>query len=290
MPGYKPSTEGNIKQVRIAAKALANARRPIFYTGGGVVNANASEELRELAASDRFPVTSTLMGLGAYPASGENWLGMLGMHGTFSANYAMDKADLIVAIGARFDDRITGKLSEFAPHAKVIHIDIDPAEISKNVGAHIPIVGDVKLVLPALTREYRALQTDSSRLDAWWDTIRGWQEEHPLRLRARQGRRDQAAVHDRGAAPGDPGRRDRHLRRRPAPDVDRPVLRLRQAAPLDQLRRPRDDGLRPAGGDRRQGRLSRRAGRLRRRRRQPDHERPGAGDLRQRGASRSRSS
>jgi acetolactate synthase-1/2/3 large subunit len=180
MPGYKPSSEGNIKQVRIAAKALANARRPIFYTGGGVVNANASEELRELAASDRFPVTSTLMGLGAYPASGENWLGMLGMHGTFSANYAMDKADLIVAIGARFDDRITGKLSEFAPHAKVIHIDIDPAEISKNVGAHIPIVGDVKLVLPALTREYRALQTDSSRLDSWWDTIRGWQQEHPL--------------------------------------------------------------------------------------------------------------
>ena len=181
MPGYKPSTEGNIKQVRIAAKALANARRPIFYTGGGVINADAAEELRELAGSDRFPVTSTLMGLGAYPASGEAWLGMLGMHGTFTANYAMDKADLIVAIGARFDDRITGKLSEFAPHAKVIHIDIDPAEISKNVGAHIPIVGDVKLVLPALSREYRALQTDSSRLDSWWDTIRGWQQEHPLR-------------------------------------------------------------------------------------------------------------
>jgi acetolactate synthase-1/2/3 large subunit len=164
----------------IASKALANARRPIFYTGGGVVNANASEELRELAGSDRFPVTSTLMGLGAFPASNENWLGMLGMHGTFTANYAMDKADLIVAIGARFDDRITGKLAEFAPNAKVIHIDIDPAEISKNVGAHIPIVGDVKQVLPKLTREYRALQTDSARLDAWWSTIRGWQEEHPL--------------------------------------------------------------------------------------------------------------
>ncbi|MFN8162251.1 MAG: biosynthetic-type acetolactate synthase large subunit [Solirubrobacterales bacterium] len=180
LPGYKPSTEGNIKQIRIAAKALANARRPVFYTGGGVINANASEELRELAASDRFPITSTLMGLGAIPASHEHWLGMLGMHGTFTANFAMDKADLIVAIGARFDDRITGKLEEFAPHAKVIHIDIDPAEISKNVGAHIPIVGDVKQVLPKLTREYRALQTDSSRLDAWWNTIRGWQQEHPL--------------------------------------------------------------------------------------------------------------
>jgi acetolactate synthase I/II/III large subunit len=180
LPGYKPSTEGNIKQIRIAAKALASARRPIFYSGGGVVNGNASEELRELADSDRFPVTSTLMGLGAYPASGERFLGMLGMHGTWTANHAMDKADLIVAIGARFDDRITGKLSEFAPHAKVIHIDIDPAEISKNVGAHIPIVGDVKQVLPKLTREYRALQTDSSRLDEWWNTLRGWQEAHPL--------------------------------------------------------------------------------------------------------------
>jgi len=180
LPGYKPSLEGNIKQIRIAAKAMANARRPIFYTGGGVVNGNASEELRELAASDRFPVTSTLMGLGSYPASAENWLGMLGMHGTYTANHAMDKADLIVAIGARFDDRITGKLSEFAPHAKVIHIDVDPAEISKNVGAHIPIVGDVKQVLPKLTREYRALQTDSTRLDEWWSTLRKWQDEHPL--------------------------------------------------------------------------------------------------------------
>jgi len=180
LPGYKPSTEGNIKQIRIAAKALASARRPIFYTGGGVINANASEELRELADSDRFPVTSTLMGLGAFPASSDRFLGMLGMHGTWTANHAMDKADLIVAIGARFDDRITGKLSEFAPHAKVIHIDIDPAEISKNVGAHIPIVGDVKKVLPKLTREYRALQTDSSRLDDWWNTLRGWQDAHPL--------------------------------------------------------------------------------------------------------------
>jgi acetolactate synthase I/II/III large subunit len=180
LPGYKPSTEGNAKQIRIAAKALANARRPILYTGGGVINGNASEELRELVGSDRFPITSTLMGLGAFPASGENWLGMLGMHGTFAANHAMDQADLIVAIGARFDDRITGKLSEFAPHAKVIHIDIDPAEISKNVGAHIPIVGDVKQVLPKLTREYRALQTDSSRLDAWWSLLDSWRDQHPL--------------------------------------------------------------------------------------------------------------
>jgi len=181
LPGYKPPSAPNVKQVRIAAKALANARKPVLYTGGGVVNANASEELRELVAADRFPVTSTVMGLGAYPASGERWLGMLGMHGTRAANYAMDESDLIVAIGARFDDRITGKLSEFAPHAKFIHIDVDPAEISKNVPAHIPIVGDAKLVLPELTREYRALQTDSARLDAWWKQIDAWKEEYPLR-------------------------------------------------------------------------------------------------------------
>ena len=279
LPGYKPSTEGNIKQIRIAAKALANARRPIFYTGGGVINANASEELRELAASDQFPVTSTLMGLGAFPASSDRFLGMLGMHGTYTANTAMDKADLIVAIGARFDDRITGKLDEFAPNAKIIHIDIDPAEISKNVGAHIPIVGDVKQVLPKLTREYRALQTDSGADGrAGGPRSAPGRQDHPLFYEPGNGRRDQAAVHDRVAVAGDRGRRDRRLRRRPAPDVDRPVLRLRQTAPLDQLGRPRDDGLRPAGGDRRQGRLPGRAGRLRLRRRQPDHERAGAGD------------
>src|SRR6476469_1793919 len=180
LPGYKPSTEGNIKQIRIAAKALANSVRPVMYTGGGVVNANASEELRELCLADNFPVTSTVMGLGAFPAPHEQWLGMLGMHGTRTANYAMDNADLILAIGARFDDPITGKLSEFAPRAKFVHIDIDPAEISKNVPAHIPIVGDAKEVLPKLTKEYRAVKADRSRLDPWWDQIRAWQEEYPL--------------------------------------------------------------------------------------------------------------
>jgi acetolactate synthase I/II/III large subunit len=181
LPGYSPTTEGNIKQIRIAAKALANAQRPVIYAGGGVINANAAEELRTFCAADRFPVTLTVMGLGAFPAPHEQWLGMLGMHGTRTANYAMDTADLIVAIGARFDDRITGKLSEFAPRAKFVHIDVDPAEISKNVAAHIPIVGDAKDVLPKLTREYNALKADSSRLDAWWKQIHEWQTEYPLR-------------------------------------------------------------------------------------------------------------
>ena len=180
LPGYKPPTEGNIKQIRLAAKALANAQRPVIYAGGGVINANASPELIEFATSDKLPVTLTVMGLGAFPAPHDQWLGMLGMHGTRTANYAMDNADLIVAVGARFDDRITGKLSEFAPRAKFVHVDIDPAEISKNVPAHIPIVGDAKDVLSKLTHEYRALQADSARLDDWWKQIRAWQAEYPL--------------------------------------------------------------------------------------------------------------
>jgi acetolactate synthase-1/2/3 large subunit len=180
LPGYQPTTDGNQKQIRLAAKALANARRPVIYAGGGVVSADAAAELTELATADRFPVTCTVMGLGGFPGTHDQWLGMLGMHGTRTANYAMDEADLIIAVGARFDDRITGKLSEFAPRAKFIHIDIDPAEISKNVPAHIPIVGDAKNILPRLTAEYRALSADPARLEEWWTRIRLWQERHPL--------------------------------------------------------------------------------------------------------------
>jgi acetolactate synthase-1/2/3 large subunit len=180
LPGYQPKLEGNQKQIRQAAKALAAAQRPVIYAGGGVVNANAAEELTEFATSDRFPVTCTLMGLGAFPAPHPQWLGMLGMHGTRTANYAMDEADLICAVGARFDDRITGKLSEFAPRAKFIHIDVDPAEISKNVPAHIPIVGDAKNVLAKLVIEYRAIGADPTRLEAWWSRIEGWKAKYPL--------------------------------------------------------------------------------------------------------------
>jgi acetolactate synthase-1/2/3 large subunit len=181
LPGYQPTTEGNAKQIRQAAKAMAAARRPVIYAGGGVVSAEGSAELTELVRQGRFPCTCTLNGLGAYPAPDPLWLGMLGMHGTRAANYAMDEADLIVAVGARFDDRITGKLSEFAPRAKFIHIDVDPAEISKNIPAHIPIVGDAKRVLAKLVVEYRALGADASRLDEWWGRIEGWRDKHPLR-------------------------------------------------------------------------------------------------------------
>ena len=180
LPGYQPTTEGNQKQIRLAAKALANARRPVIYAGGGIVNANASDELIAFARADRFPVTCTLMALGAFPAPDPQWLGMLGMHGTRAANYSIDEADLILCAGARFDDRITGKLDEFAPNAKFIHIDIDPAEISKNVPAHIPIVGDAKNIMAKLLIEYRALDTDSSRLDDWWEKIETWRDQYPL--------------------------------------------------------------------------------------------------------------
>jgi acetolactate synthase I/II/III large subunit len=185
LPGYQPTLEGNQKQIRQAAKALAASHRPVIYAGGGVVNANAAGELTEFATADRFPVTCTLMGLGAFPARvggapHQQWLGMLGMHGTRAANYAMDEADLICAVGARFDDRVTGKLSEFAPHAKFIHIDVDPAEISKNIPAHIPIVGDAKHVLAKLLVEYRALSAPSDRLNEWWERIEGWREKYPL--------------------------------------------------------------------------------------------------------------
>jgi acetolactate synthase-1/2/3 large subunit len=186
LPGYKNFVEGNAKQIRLAAKALANARRPVIYAGGGVINGNAAAELTDLVLTGGFPITCTVMGLGGFPAPHDQWLGMLGMHGTRTANYAMDNADLIVSVGARFDDRITGKLSEFAPHAKFVHIDVDPAEISKNVPAHIPIVGDCKRILPKLTAEYRALEADRTRMDDWWRRLREWQDQYPLKYEPSQ--------------------------------------------------------------------------------------------------------
>ena len=180
LPGYKPSTEGNIKQIRIAAKALANATRPVIYAGGGVVNANASEELREFASSDNFPVTCTRDGPRRLPGAARA-VARDARHARHPHGQLLDgqgRPDR--RVGARFDDRITGKLTEFAPRAKFVHIDIDPAEISKNVPAHIPIVGDAKEVLPKLTKEYRALKADRERLDDWWERIRAWQKEYPL--------------------------------------------------------------------------------------------------------------
>ena len=278
LPGYKPSTDGNIKQIRIAAKALANSKRPVIYGGGGIINANASEEFREFCRTDELPVTLTVMGLGAFPAPDEQWLGMLGMHGTRTANYAMDEADLIVCVGARFDDRITGKLSEFAPRAKFVHIDIDPAEIGKNLPAHIPIVGDAKDVLTKLAARVQGAQPRARAPRRVVAADPRLAVRAPAPLRGLLGFRDQAAVHGRVDVRGDLGRRDHHFRRRPAPDVGGAVLPLRKAAPLAELRRPGHDGLRPSLGDRRQGRVPRRDGRRPHRRRLADHDLPGDGD------------
>ncbi len=289
LPGYQPTLEGNSKQIRLAAKAMANARRPVLYVGGGVVNADASEELhRARGRAAGCPVTCTLMGLGAFPAPHEQWLGMLGMHGTRTANYAMDEADLIVAIGARFDDRITGKLSEFAPRAKFIHIDIDPAEISKNVPAHIPIVGDAKRILTKLVAEYRALEPDQARLAGWWERIDHWRAQYPLRYDDSADGEIKPQFLVQALYEATDRRLHPVLRRRPAPDVGGAVLPLLQAAALDQLRRPRHDGLRPAGGDRRRRRVPGHPERAADRRRLVPDEHPGA--RRPRASSTSRSS
>ena len=150
LPGYKPTYFGHSGQIKRAAKLIAESKKPILYIGGGVITSGAANEIKELAEVYRIPVTMTMMGLGAFPGTHELSLGMLGMHGTAYANHATMESELIIAVGARFDDRVTGRVSAFAPHAKIIHIDIDPTSISKNVEVDIPIVGDVKNVLGQL--------------------------------------------------------------------------------------------------------------------------------------------
>src|SRR6266540_5946285 len=169
---YKPKLKGDANKIRAAVALMGNAKRPLFYTGGGVTNSGpqASRLLRELVRLTGFPITSTLMGLGAYPASDPQWLGMLGMHGTFEANNVMHDCDVMVCIGARFDDRITGRIDAFAPHSRKIHVDIDASSINKNVKVDIPIVGDCAHVLEDMIRLWRAeaRQPDKQALGAWW--------------------------------------------------------------------------------------------------------------------------
>jgi acetolactate synthase I/II/III large subunit len=189
MRSYNPATKGNGRQIRKALKALLNANRPVFYVGGGVIMAEASEPLRKLVKVLGYPLTNTLMGLGAYPGNDKQCLGMLGMHGTYQANMAMHEADLIFCIGARFDDRVTNNPEKFAPGATVIHVDVDPASISKIIEADIPIVGDAALVLSEMLHQFEQVlanenqeQTDSrgERLAKWWTQIEQWREQHGL--------------------------------------------------------------------------------------------------------------
>jgi acetolactate synthase-1/2/3 large subunit len=180
---YQPSTRGHAGQIRKATEMLLSAKRPMLYSGGGVIASNANEELTELARLLNLPVTNTLMGLGGYPGSDRQFLGMLGMHGTYEANLAMHNADVILAIGARFDDRVTNNVQKFCPNAKIIHIDIDPASISKTINAHIPIVGDVKNVLNEMLGIIKESSTrlDQAALNDWWSQINEWRKRHGLR-------------------------------------------------------------------------------------------------------------
>ncbi|MBP2338633.1 acetolactate synthase-1/2/3 large subunit [Saccharothrix coeruleofusca] len=183
LPGYRPTTRPHGKQVREAAKLIATARRPVLYVGGGVIKADASAQLLELAESTGIPVVTTLMARGAFPDSHPQHLGMPGMHGTVAAVAAMQKADLLVALGARFDDRVTGQLSTFAPDAQVVHADIDPAEISKNRRADVPIVGDCKEIITELVDAVKAERDNATRevdLAPWWAQIDSWRETFPL--------------------------------------------------------------------------------------------------------------
>jgi acetolactate synthase-1/2/3 large subunit len=184
---YQPQVKGDLARIREAVRMMAAAKRPVFYTGGGVINSGpaASELLRELVKLTNFPITSTLMGLGSYPASGANWLGMLGMHGTYEANHTMHDCDLMICVGARFDDRITGRLDAFSPGSRKIHIDIDPSSINKNVKVDLGIIGDCAHVLEDMVRLWRteAPQVDQAALKSWWKQIDVWRARKSLAFR-----------------------------------------------------------------------------------------------------------
>ena len=183
LPGYKVFTEGHAGQIKRAAQLISESEQPLVYAGGGIVAAGAAPELREFVERTDTPAVNTLMGLGALPTTHPNFISMPGMHGSYAANMAMTHADLLIALGVRFDDRVTGRLASFAPHARVIHVDIDPAEIGKNRAPDVPIVGDVKRVLGKLNGVLQEMAPPSAELRAaraaWWHKIRGWKEEHP---------------------------------------------------------------------------------------------------------------
>ena len=184
LPGYKPTVRGHGKMVREAAREILSARRPVIYAGGGIIRADAAEELRQLAELVDLPVVTTLMARGAFPDSHPNHLGMPGMHGHWTAVTSLQRSDLLIALGSRFDDRVTGNLASFAPNARVVHVDIDPAEIGKNRTADIPIVGDCKVVIAQIVSAISdMLGRDEPRPDYtdWWETLRGWRSAHPLR-------------------------------------------------------------------------------------------------------------
>ena len=243
--GYNPTYKGHKRQIDKAIELITAAERPLIYAGGGVISSNASPELVGFASAHGIPVTTTLMGLGCIPCDHPLNLGMLGMHGTEYANFAVTECDLLIAIGARFDDRVTGRIETFAPHAKVIHIDIDPAEIGKNKRVDVPIVGDIKSVLTDVI----AGLAKKNACEAWQKRIKHWKQHHPLRYG--EGERMPApAVHPPADERITQRRRGYRLRGGPEPDVDRPVLLLPPSPHMDHVRRPWHYGLRLPRGHR----------------------------------------
>ena len=293
MRSYNPVVKGHSGQLKHAAQMLLEAKRPMIYAGGGVVLGNASEQLAELTRLLGFPVTNTLMGLGGYPATDQQFLGMLGMHGTYEANMAMQHCDVLLAVGARFDDRVIGNPTHFArEQRRIIHIDIDPSSIAKRVKVDVPIVGDRakrpdRVAGPAKQPRKSLMRP---HMNAWWTQIECVAREGTACNYNAIQPDHQAAIRGGEAVGSHRGRCLCHLRCRPAPDVGRAVLQVRQAAPLDQLRRPRHHGLRPAGCHGRAACASRGAGGLHHRRGQHPDVHPGAVDLQAVPHCRSRSS
>ena len=237
---YRPRLKGDLGKIKAALALMAQARKPVFYTGGGVINSgrHAATLLRELVHLTGFPVTSTLMGLGAFPASDKQWLGMLGMHGSYEANLAMHDCDVMICVGARFDDRITGRLDAFSPNSRKIHIDIDPSSINKNVKVEIGIIGDCGHVLEDMVRLWRetAARPDKSALSGVVAHHRGLARQEELQL-SQFDRDHQAAICGRAALRRREGPRPlHHDRGRPASDVGGAILPFPGAEPLDDLR------------------------------------------------------
>ena len=261
LPGYRPTTKGHPRMIKEAARLILEAERPVLYVGGGVLKARAADAVRELAELTGIHVVTTLMARGAFPDDHPLALGMPGMHGTAAAVTAMQRSDLLIALGARFDDRITGKVDSFAPDAKVIHVDIDPAEQGKVRRPDVPIVGDCRHVTSEIVRAIKDLlaggATPGGHVGVAQPDLR-LARAVPARLRAERARaRAQAAVLPREAARRRPGGHHPHLGCRPAPDVGVAVLEVHRALHLGQLRRARHDGVLDPRRDRRQGRSPR---------------------------------
>ena len=288
LPGWRPAATVNTKQVRAAAQAIADAQRPVLYVGGGTINAEACEELRALAELWQLPVVTTLMAKSSFPETHDLHFGWPGMHGAKWSNWAMNKCDVLVAVGARFDDRVTGKLSAFAPGATVVHLDVDAAEIGKLRRADIPVVGPLKQILAELASAFEALQEQGvrSQTKPWLAQLAAWREEFPLRYgddgdmlkpqRVLETLQAQTSGRDDMIWTTGVGQHQMWAMQ---------YLALRPPAQLHHLRRPRHDGLRAPGRGRREGRPSGRDRRLHRRRRLLPDDLAGARDLGHRGSA-----